>query len=368
VNQLKMPSLDLGRITADRPIVQGGMGVGISLSGLASAVAEAGGIGVISAAGIGMLDPEYRADFHGANRRALRAEIRRARRETRGVLGVNIMMALTDSGSLIATAVDEKVDVIFLGAGLPLRPPRDVPIRTLEAAETAFVPIVSSGRAAGLILRHWDRHFDRTPDGFVVEGPLAGGHLGFKREQLSASESALLHLVRDVLSVVREYEDRYRRRIPVLAAGGIYDGQDILEMLELGAAGVQMATRFVATEECDAERAFKDAYVHCSREDLMIIDSPLGLPGRAIRNPFLESVAGGERRPTHCPWHCLRTCDPSTSPYCIARALMSAKRGDLSEGFAFAGANAHRVNRIVPVADLIEELAVDYARQPSGVR
>jgi len=368
MNGREMPRLSLGQVEAHRPIVQGGMGVGISLSGLATAVAQAGAVGVISAAGIGMLDPDYRKDFHAANCRALRQEIRRVRQATSGVLGVNIMMALTDSDALIATAVEEGVDVIFLGAGLPLRPPATVPLEIPQASSTAFVPIVSSGRAARLILKHWDRHFARTPDGFVVEGPLAGGHLGFRREHLASPDSSLEHLLQDTLHVVAEYEIRYSKRIPVLAAGGIYDGQDIRTMIELGASGVQMATRFVATTECDAAESFKDAYVMCSQEDLVVIDSPLGLPGRAIRNTFLEAVAEGVRRPTHCPWHCLRTCNPKESPYCIAGALMSAKRGDLSNGFAFAGANAHRVDRIVPVAELMEELAVDYVRLPSGVR
>jgi len=363
-----MPPLALGQAVAKLPIVQGGMGVGISLSRLAAAVAASGGVGVISAAGVGMLDPDYRSGFHEANRRALRAEIRRAREATSGVLGVNIMMALSDSGPLIATALDEGIDVIFLGAGLPLRPPSGVPLSILETSKTAFVPIVSSGRAARLILKHWDRHYGRPPDGFVVEGPLAGGHLGFKREQLTSPETVLQRLIVDVLTVVRAYEDRHQQEIPVIAAGGIYDGHDIRVILGLGASGVQMATRFVATVECDAAQPFKDAYIQCTEDDLTIIDSPLGLPGRAIRNPFLEAVAAGTRRPTHCPWHCLITCDPDESPYCIAAALMSAKRGDLSNGFAFAGANAHRIERIVPVADLIEELAVDYAMQPSGIR
>ncbi len=370
MHRQEMPSLRLGHVEARRPIIQGGMGVGISLSGLATAVAQAGGVGVISAAGIGMLDPDYAADFHRANRWALRDEIRRVRRATDGVLGVNIMIALTDSGSLTATAIDEAVDVIFLGAGLPLRLPAELSLSTLDTSQTALVPIISSGRAAHLILRHWDRHFDRAPDGFVVEGPLAGGHLGFKREQLASADSSLERLLEDVLAVVGPYEAKCDRPIPVIAAGGVYDGHDVRSMLDLGASGVQMATRFVATEECDAAPSFKEAYIRCTRDDLVVIDSPLGLPGRAIHNAFLEAVADGARRPIGCPWQCLRTCDPLRSPYCIAAALMSAKQGNLDEGFAFAGANAHRIDRIISVADLMNELAVDYARArvPNEVR
>jgi len=367
MTNLSLPRVKLGPIEIDLPVIQGGMGVGISLSSLATAVAKEGGVGVISAAGIGMLDPSYRSGFYEANQRALRSEIRRVRTQTDGVLGVNIMMALTDSGSLIATAIDEAVDVIFLGAGLPLKPPAEVPREVLERTEVAFVPIVSSGRAARLILKHWDRHYNRLPDGLVVEGPLAGGHLGFKRGDLDAPENALDQLLHDVLETVADYEILYSREIPVFAAGGVYDHADIRRMLYLGAAGAQMATRFVATEECDAAASFKQAYVECTELDLQIIESPLGLPGRAIRSPFLDRVSAGERRPTHCPWHCLRTCDPEQSPYCIAHALMSAKRGDLSQGFAFAGANAYRIDRIQSVAELMRELAVDYVHNQGEV-
>jgi len=359
--------LRLGRIDTDLPVIQGGMGVGISLSGLATAVAEAGGVGVLSAAGIGMIDPDYRSDFRQANQRALRAEIRRVREATSGALGVNIMMALTDSGALIATAIEENVDVILLGAGLPLKPPKEVPADVLTKTETAFVPIVSSGRAARLILKHWSRHYDRLPDGFVVEGPLAGGHLGFKREQIDSEEYTLEHLLRGVLDAVGEFTEPGDVGLPVFAAGGVYDAADVRRMLDLGATGVQMATRFVATEECDAAPEFKQAYLGCTPADLTIIDSPLGLPGRAIGNAFLGSVAAGERRPTQCAWHCLRTCDPDRSPYCIAHALMSAKRGNLESGFAFAGANVHRVNEIVPVAELMAELAQGFHRSEGAV-
>jgi len=357
----KMPELRIGNIVSKLPIIQGGMGVGISLSGLASAVSRAGGIGVISAAGIGMMEPDFTTNFHKANVRALRQELVRAKMSCWGPVGVNIMMALTDCSALIAAALEEGADVIFLGAGLPLRPPVGIPLDVLEQATAAFVPIVSSPRAAKLILKHWDRHYQRLPDGFVVEGPLAGGHLGFSRDGLESDENDLRTLVTGVLEVVQSYERIHGRAIPVLAAGGVFTGSDIHAMLQLGAAGVQMATRFVATDECDADLAFKQAYVDCGLDDLTIIDSPLGLPGRAIGNRFLADVARGVRRPTHCPWHCLSTCNAETSPYCIARALTNAKEGNLGEGFAFAGANAPRVERIVPVAELIAELEAQYA-------
>lgn len=356
-----MPELRIGSVVSRLPIVQGGMGVGISLSGLASAVSRAGGIGVISAAGIGMMEPDFRTNFRKANVRALRTELRRAKASCVGPIGVNIMMALTDCSTLIGVALEEEADVIFLGAGLPLRPPVGIPLEVLEAATVAFVPIVSSPRAAKLILKHWDRHYQRLPDSFVVEGPRAGGHLGFKRGDLESDANDLRALVAGVLEVVQPYERLHDKAIPVLAAGGIFSGADIHEMLQLGASGVQMATRFVATDECDADFAFKQAYVDCKSDDLTIIDSPLGLPGRAIGNSFLEDVAQGVRRPTHCPWHCLSTCNADTSPYCIARALTNAKEGSFDEGFAFAGANAPRVKEIVPVAELVAELEAQYA-------
>jgi nitronate monooxygenase len=357
----KMPELRIGNIVSKLPIIQGGMGVGISLSGLASEVSRAGGIGVISAAGIGMMESDFTTNFHNANVRALKKELIRAKMSCWGSVGVNIMMALTDCSALIAAALEEGADIIFLGAGLPLRPPVGIPLDVLEQATAAFVPIVSSPRAAKLILKHWDRHYQRLPDGFVVEGPLAGGHLGFSRDGLESDENDLRTLVTGVLEVVQSYERLHDKAIPVLAAGGVFTGSDIHAMLQLGASGVQMATRFVATEECDADRAFKQAYVNCGPDDLTIIDSPLGLPGRAIGNSFLADVDRGVRKPTHCPWHCLSTCDAETSPYCIARALTNAKEGNLSEGFAFAGANASRIEKIVSVAELIAELEAQYA-------
>jgi nitronate monooxygenase len=356
-----MPELRIGNVVSRLPIVQGGMGVGISLSGLASAVSRAGGIGVISAAGIGMMEPDFKTNFRKANVRALRKELGRAKASCWGPIGVNIMMALTDCSTLIGVAMEEGADVVFLGAGLPLRPPAGIPLEVLEETSTAFVPIVSSPRAAKLILKHWDRHYQRLPDAFVVEGPRAGGHLGFKRNDLDSDANDLRSLVTGVLEVVQPYEQLHNKEIPVLAAGGVFTGADIHDMLQLGAAGVQMATRFVATNECDADLAFKEAYVDCEPGDLTIIDSPLGLPGRAIGNSFLADVAQGVRRPTDCPWHCLITCNAETSPYCIARALTNAKEGHLDDGFAFAGANTPRVKAIVPVAELVAELEAQYA-------
>jgi len=361
-----VPRLRIGDIEAKVPIVQGGMSVGISLSGLAAAVANAGGIGVIGAAGIGMLEPDFKTNYRETNKRALRKEIRRARRMTDGIIGVNIMVALSDFDELLQVAVDEGADLVFLGAGLPLRLPRTLPLDRLDHVATKFVPIVSSARAAALIFRHWAKRYGRVPDAVVVEGPLAGGHLGFGKDQIDDPEYRLEKLVPAVVDAIEPFEQRFGREIPVIAAGGIFSGADIYRFIRLGAQGVQMATRFVATHECDASVEFKEAYVRCSRDDLIIIDSPVGLPGRAIRNRFLDDVARGMKKPFQCSWKCLKTCDFRNSPYCIALALTNAKRGNLDEGFAFAGANAYRVDGIVSVQELIASLMEEYRQAAVG--
>jgi nitronate monooxygenase len=355
----KMPKLRIGDLEADIPIVQGGMGVGISLSGLAAAVANERGIGVISATGIGMLEPDFDGNFREANKRALRREIVKARQMTGGIIGVNIMIAQEDYFDLLQIAVEEAV-LVFIGAGLPLRVPEALLADGLGKVGTKVVPIVSSARTAKVIFQYWKRHFGRVPDAVVVEGPMAGGHLGFKKEQISNPEYKLEKILPEVISVVKPYEQYSNVSIPVIAAGGVFTGADIYKFIQLGAQGVQMATRFVATHECDASIEFKEAYVRCRKEDLIIIDSPVGLPGRAIRNRFLEDVALGKKMPYKCYWHCLKTCDFKNSPYCICTALTNAKKGNLVEGFAFAGANAYRVDSIISVRELFNILSREY--------
>lgn len=358
MNPCTIPSLRIGELQAEIPIVQGGMSVGISLSGLASAVANEGGIGVIGAAGIGMLEPDFSTNFKEANKRALRKEIRKARKMTKGIIGVNLMVALSDFDELLLVAIEEGVDLVFLGAGLPLK----VPFDGLKKASTKVVPIVSSARAASIIFRYWTKRYNHVPDAVVVEGPLAGGHLGFKKEQINDPNYSLEKIVKEVISVIKVFEEQFNKKIPVIAAGGIYSGTDIYRFIRMGASGVQMATRFVATHECDADIKFKEAYINCRKEDLIIIDSPVGLPGRAIRNKFLDEVSSGMRKPFKCPWKCLKTCDFRKTPYCIALALTNAKRGNLDEGFAFAGANAYKVDKIVSVNELIETLLMEYEK------
>ena len=351
------PALRIGDLTAPLPIIQGGMGVGVSLSGLAGAVAAAGGIGVIACAGIGMAEADFFQNFLAANTRALRAEIRRAKAlSPQGVLGVNIMVALANFAELVTAAIDEGIDVIFSGAGLPL----DLPQYLQGGGRTKLVPIVSSGRAARIIARRWTDRYAHPPDAVVVEGPRAGGHLGFKLEQIDDPAYALEVLLADVLTEIAPFAARAGRPIPVIAGGGIYTGADIHRFLQLGASGVQMATRFVTTHECDASVGFKEAYLRSRPEDLVIIKSPVGMPGRAIRNQFIDDLNAGKKVPFTCPYHCIVTCDYATSPYCIALALINAQRGRMGHGFAFAGDNAHRATVVVSVQELVNTLLAEY--------
>ena len=358
----KIQGLLIGDLETKIPIIQGGMGVGISLSGLASAVANEGSIGIIATAGIGMLEPDFNRNFKEANQRALRREIKRARQMTTGIIGVNIMVACSDFYDLLQVAVDEGADFVFLGAGLPLRIPRKILLNESGRTTIKVVPIVSSARAAKIIFRSWQKNYNHVPDAVVVEGPLAGGHLGFKKEQIDNPDYALEKILPEVISEVKPYEQEFGKSIPIIAAGGVYTGADIYKFIQLGAQGVQMATRFVATYECDASIKFKEAYIKCKKEDLVIIDSPVGLPGRAIWNGFLDEVSSGSKKPFKCPWKCLKTCDIENSPYCIGIALTNAKKGKLDKGFAFAGANAYRVDKIISVKELIATLIAEYER------
>lgn len=335
------------------PIVQGGMGVGISLASLSSAVANEGGIGVISTAGIGVEEENFESDFLQANINGLRKEIRKAKASTNGILGVNVMVALTNFDDMVRVAIEEGIDIIFSGAGLPL----NLPKYSTKDSRTKLAPIVSSGRAAALICRAWDTRYGCIPDAVVVEGPMAGGHLGFHIAQLLEPEKYSLDiLVTDVIAAVRPFEEKYQRKVPVIAAGGVYTGKDIARFLEMGASAIQMGTRFVSTEECDASIEFKRLYIDADIDDVILIESPVGLPGRAIKNQFLDRVHKGEKMPFRCPYHCLRTCVPGKSPYCIARALINAKRGNLQDGFAFAGQNVYRVDKILSVKELVTSL------------
>ncbi len=351
-----MNPFNIGDLKIEVPVIQGGMGIGISLSGLAAAVANEGGVGVISVAGIGMFEKDYARNFIDANIRALRREIQTAREKTRGIIGVNVMVALTNFSDMVKTSIAEKIDIIFSGAGLPL----DLPSYLPKGSKTKLVPIISSGRAASLICKKWKEVYDYLPDAFVVEGPKAGGHLGFKRDQIDDSAFELEKLVPDVVSNVKPFEEKYQVTIPVIAAGGIYTGADIKKIMDLGATGVQLGTRFVTTHECDASQAFKQTYIDSREGDIEIIQSPVGMPGRALRNEFIEKINRGEKRPVKCPYKCLKTCDIEKTPYCIFAALMNAMKGNMKNGYAFAGANAWRSSKIISVKQTFEALKQEF--------
>jgi nitronate monooxygenase len=352
-----MKSLRIGNLEISVPIFQGGMGVGISLNGLAAAVANEGGVGVISSAGLGLLYKDFPGDYLEASIHGLKEEIRKAREKTVGVIGVNVMVAMTNFADMIRTSISEKVDIIIAGAGLPL----DLPSFLKKESITKLVPIVSSARAAKIICEKWKTNYDYLPDAVIVEGPKAGGHLGFKEEQINDKDFSLEKLVPEIVNELRPFEEKYNQTIPLIAAGGIYTGEDIHNILRLGASGVQMGTRFVTTEECDASQAFKQSYIDATEKDIEIIKSPVGMPGRAILSNFITKVRDGKKQPKACPFKCIKTCDISKSPYCIIVALMNAFKGNFEHGYAFAGSNAFRATKITTVKELFQSLAKEYS-------
>lgn len=357
-----MNSLKIGNLEAKLPIIQGGMGVAISLSGLASAVANAGGIGVISAVAIGMTEPDYMKNYREANKRALRKEIQKARSLTNGILGVNIMVAVTDYEELLTVALEEKIDVVILGAGLPLKMPKYVTDRGFENISTKFIPKVSSAKAAKVIFSFWAKNFNYIPDAVVVEGPMAGGHLGFKKEDLTQELVPLSDLIEETVHEISFFEKEFNKEVPVIAGGGVYTGEDMYKIMKHGAKGVKMGSRFVTTHECDASIKFKETYLNAKEEDIVIINSPVGLPGRAIKNEFINQINAGNTKPFKCSWKCLKSCDFRTVPYCIAQALFNAARGNLDEGFAFAGSKAFKAKKIQSVQEVVFDIKLDFYR------
>ena len=358
-----MNTLNIGNLSIPLPIIQGGMGVCVSLSGLASAVANEGGVGVISAVGIGMTEPDYRKHLWESNKIALRKEIRKARAKTSGILGVNIMLAVTDFDDLLKIALEEHIDIAFIGAGLFLKRPSNIPLSFFEERTTKFVPKVSSARAAELIFRYWSDKYNQVPDAVVVEGPLAGGHLGFGKDELNNSFPPLDSIVKETVSKIEVYEQKYGIEIPVIAGGGIYTGKDMHKIMSAGAKGVKMGTRFVTTKECDVSEEFKNTYISCTKDDIAIINSPVGLPGRVIVNDFVRQIQQGEQKPVKCAWKCLKTCDYKKVQFCIAEALFNAAQGKLEEGFSFAGTNAYLAEKILTVKETITQIKNEYFQE-----
>ena len=344
---MKVKELRIGDLCARIPVVQGGMGVGVSLSKLAGAVAAAGGIGVISTAQIGFRDPEFKTNPIETNLKAVGEEIAKARKLANGgVLGVNIMVATRRYEDYVKAAVEAGIDLIISGAGLPMTLPALV-----EGAKTKIAPIVSSAKSLSIITKYWLKKYNRKPDMVVIEGPAAGGHLGFSREEIdNYTRESYDEEIKAILSMTKEME------VPAVVAGGVYTREDMEHYLSMGASGVQLATRFVTTEECDASDIYKQAYINAKKEDIVIVSSPVGMPGRAIHNAFLDKVNAGERFMRGCK-QCIITCKPATAPYCITEALINAVEGRLDEGLIFCGSNAYRADKIERVADIMEEFA-----------
>ena len=349
---MELSSLIIGDLVAKVPIIQGGMGVGVSLSSLAGAVAREGAIGVISAAQPGYLEEDFSNNPLTANLRSLGNHIKKAKEiSNNGIIGVNIMCASKDYEEYVKCAIDNGADLIISGAGLPT----DLP-KLVEGSNIKIAPIVSPPKSASVILKMWDRRYGRTADMVVIEGPKAGGHLGFSNESLEEYESKDYDKeVLEIIEIVKEYENKYNKKIPVVFAGGVFDRKDIDHYISLGCSGVQMATRFVATEECDADINFKMAYINSKKEDIVIVKSPVGLPGRAISNKFMKDRKLINEKITKC-YKCLKKCNMADIPYCITGALVRAVKGDIDNSLVFCGENAYRLNKIITVKELIKEL------------
>ncbi|GAA0084664.1 nitronate monooxygenase family protein [Clostridium sp. CTA-7] len=348
---MNIKPLIIGNLIAKVPVIQGGMGVGVSLSNLAGNVAKNGAIGVISGAHAGYMEDDFETNTLKANLRGLSKHIKRAKEiSSNGIIGVNLMVAMNNYVDHVKTAIEAGADLIISGAGLPLNLPE-----ITKGSSIKIAPIVSSSKAVRVILGYWKKHFNRTADAIIVEGPMAGGHLGFKANNLQDEIKNFDNNVLNIMKEVKIFENEFNTNIPIVVAGGVFTHEDMIKYLSLGASGVQMATRFVATHECDAHPNFKEAYVNCKKEDIKITVSPVGMPGRAIFNEFTQRVSKGKIKITKC-YDCLIPCNPADTPYCISLALINAVKGDLENGLVFCGANAYRINKIVSVKELISEL------------
>lgn len=350
---MEIKPLIIGDLVAKIPVIQGGMGVGVSLSSLASAVANEGGIGIISSAQIGFREPDYDQKPFEANYRALKKEINIARQlAPNGILGVNIMVATRRYEEYVKAAVESGIDLIISGAGLPM----DLP-KLVEGSNTKIAPIVSTTKSAEVICKYWLRKYNRLPDFVVIEGPLAGGHLGFTPLQLEEYTPEKYDMeISQILEKVKQYAEILGVQIPVIVAGGIYTREDMEKYLQMGASGVQMGTRFVTTFDCDAPDDYKEAYIQATKESIQIMKSPVGMPGRAIENEFMKKSRMGKIAHEKCHL-CVVSCNPSDTPYCITDALVHAVTHDLDHALLFCGANAYRATKLESVHDIMQEFA-----------
>lgn len=351
---MKIKPLIIGDLVTRLPIIQGGMGIGISLSNLAGNVAKYGAIGVISAAHAGYMEADFKENSTEANIRGLKKHIKKAKEiSSNGIIGVNIMVATNYYKEHVKAAIEGGADLIISGAGLPLNLPEFIGKSLIKIA-----PIVSSAKATNVILKYWHKHYNKSADAIIVEGPLAGGHLGFKKDSLEYEISNFYNNVKEVINEVSNFEKLFNKKIPIIVGGGIFTSDDVKKYLNLGASGVQVGTRFVATNECDAHINFKMAYINSTENDIELVKSPVGMPGRAIKNKFSESIKE-KKSPVKKCYNCLIPCKPATTPYCISDALISAVKGDIDNGLIFCGSNAYKINSISSVHDVLLDLTRD---------
>jgi len=351
VKSIKLKEMKIGKFSLKYPIIQGGMGIGISLGNLAGSVAREGGVGVISMVDIGYEEKDFYTNTIEANKRAFRKELQKAREIAKGsgIIAVNIMRAINNFEEYVKVAAEEKIDAIIVGAGLPINLPELV-----KGSDVMIAPIVSSARALRLIITKWKNSYQRLPDFIVVEGPRAGGHLGFSKEEVEDEQFSIQNITKQVFEYLKSNESIIGK-IPFFSAGGINSPEDVNEIISLGADGVQAATPFILTNECDASDGYKKVIQQSTKDDLRIMKSPVGLIGRAVNTPFLQKISLGRIAPTRCI-DCIQACNPKTTIYCITEALINAVRGDYENGLFFCGANAGNGKEIKSVKEVIEEL------------
>ena len=351
---MEIQPLKIGTKMAKVPVIQGGMGVGISLGNLAGTVAKEGGIGIISAAQPGFKEKDFEKNPLEANLRAVKSEYEKARKlAPNGIIGFNLMVAMEHYEEYVHAVVEAGADLIVSGAGLPTELPKYV-----GDSDILLAPIVSTAKSANVILKYWDKKYQRIPDLVVIEGPLAGGHLGFREDQLDEYEGQAIYdqEIQKIKEIIQNYSDKYEKKIPIAIGGGIHDSESAAHAFSLGADAIQVATRFVTTEECDADIRYKEAYLNAGKEDIVIVKSPVGMPGRAILNPFMKKVKEqGRIAPAHC-YRCLKHCNPGTTPYCITQALINAAKGNVDDALLFCGAYAYRADHLETVKEVIDSL------------
>lgn len=347
----RLKNLKIGKFNLKYPIIQGGMGIGISLGNLAGAVAQNGGVGVISIVDIGYKEEDFYTNCIEANKRAFKKELQKARQISKGngIIAVNIMRAVNNFEEYVKYAVGEKIDAIIVGAGLPLNLPEFV-----RGSDVMIAPIVSSLRALRLIITRWKNNYGKFPDFIVVEGTKAGGHLGFSKDEIDDEKFSIENITVQIANYLKSNQDMIGK-IPFFSAGGIDSPKKIREIINFGANGVQIATPFILTDECDASSEYKKVIQNSSKEDLRIIKSPVGLLGRAVNTPFLKKINEGRISPKKCI-NCISSCNPKETLYCITEALISAVKGDYENGLFFCGANGGNKKKITSVKEVLEEL------------